>query len=178
MTAHRRAHPGWQALVIGLGNPYRRDDGAGLAVAARIRQAGLPGVAVRELEGEPVSLIDAWESAPLVYLIDAVSAGGTAGTVHRFDAASGLPPAPLRHRGTHAFSLADAIELGRALGRLPPRLIAYGIEGANFGAGTGLSPQAARGAAVVVTQLTGELTRIGRHPPGSGADDLGAEHPA
>lgn len=61
-------------------------------------------------------------------------------------------------RHTHAFSVADVIELARALGRQPGRLIGYGIEGAEFGAGTGLTPQAARGVDAVVARLTGELT--------------------
>jgi hydrogenase maturation protease len=147
--------------VIGLGNPYRRDDGAGLAVAARVRAAGLPGVEVRELAGEPVSLLDAWEGVDTVYVADAVASGGEPGTVHRFDAAAGLPPPPLRCRGTHAFSLGDAVELGRALGRLPHRLVAYGIEGAEFGAGHGLSPVVFEGIGAVVTRLIGELTAEG-----------------
>jgi hydrogenase maturation protease len=158
----QQAGRGPQALVIGLGNPYRHDDGAGLAVAARVRAAGLPGVVVRELETEPVALIDAWDAATLVYLADAVSSGGEPGTVYRFDAASGaLPAGPLRNRGTHAFSLADAVELGRALGRLPARLIIYGVEGAEFGAGTGLSPRVAEAAGAVVTRLIAELTSAG-----------------
>lgn len=153
--------PGPRALVIGIGNAYRSDDGAGLAVAAQVRAAGLPGVAVTEFEGEPVSLLGAWEGAPLVYLADAVSSGGEPGTVYRFDAAAGLPPGPLRHRGTHAFSLADVVELGRALGRLPARLIAFGIEGAEFGAGTSLSPPATRGARAVAAELIADLTAAG-----------------
>ncbi|MBO0819284.1 MAG: hydrogenase maturation protease [Nocardiopsaceae bacterium] len=153
--------PARRALVIGIGNAYRSDDGAGLAVAGQVRAAGLPSVTVTEFEGEPVSLIGAWDGAPVVYLADAVSSGGEPGTVYRFDATAGLPPAPLRHRGTHAFSLADVVELGRVLGRLPARLIAFGIEGAEFSAGTGMSPQAARGARAAAAQLIAELTALG-----------------
>ena len=147
--------------MIGLGNRYRRDDGAGLAVAAEVGAAHLPGVAVTELEGEPVSLIDAWDGARLVYLADAVSSGGEPGAVYRCDAADGLPPAPLRHRGTHAFSVADVVELGRALHRLPPQLIIYGIEGADFSAGTGLSHPVVQAVGTVVKRLVSELTVAG-----------------
>ncbi len=158
MTTPGRPSAGSRALVIGLGNRYRCDDGAGLAVAARVRAARLPGVAVAELEGEPVALIDAWDGARLVYLADAVSAGGEPGSVYRCDAAAGLPPEPLRHRGTHAFSVADVVELSRALHRLPSRLIIYGIEGAEFGAGTGLSPMVEQAAGIVAKRLVSELT--------------------
>ncbi len=147
--------------MIGLGNRYRHDDGAGLAVAARVRAAHLPGVAVTELEGEPVSLIDAWDGARLVYLADAVSSGGKPGAVYRYDAAEGLPPAPLRHRGTHAFSVADVVELSRALHRLPPQLIIFGIEGADFGAGTGLSHRVEQAVGTAVKRLVSELTVAG-----------------
>lgn len=164
MTAPRCGSVGRKTLVIGLGNPYRRDDGAGLAVAARVRAAALPGVAVRELEGEPVSLLDAWEGTSQVYLADAVSSGGEPGTVYRFDASAGLLPSPMRHRGTHAFSLADAVELGRALCRMPLGLIAYGIEGAEFGPGTGLSPRVEHAVGTVVTRLIGELAGAGSDP--------------
>jgi hydrogenase maturation protease len=43
-----------------------------------------------------------------------------------------------RH-STHAFDIAGAIELARALNQLPPRVVVFGIEGANFEAGTELS---------------------------------------
>ena len=161
MTTSRRPPRERQTLVIGLGNRYRRDDGAGLSVAARVGAAQLPGVAMAELEGEPVSLIDAWDGAQLVYLADAVSSGGEPGAVYRCDAAEGLPPAPLRHRGTHAFSVADVVELSRALHRLPPRLIIYGIEGADFGAGTGLSHPVEQAVGTVVKRLVSELTVAG-----------------
>jgi hydrogenase maturation protease len=48
--------------------------------------------------------------------------------VHRFDAGVEKLPLAARRGSTHCFNPADAIELGRTLERLPPRLIFYGIE--------------------------------------------------
>ena len=139
-------------LVIGIGNPDRGDDAAGLAVARRIRAATRRGeVTVRELVGDQLALIDEWTGATDVYVVDAVSSGGTPGTVYRFDAADVLTER-FRHRGTHMFSLADVIELARALGRLPGHLTGFGIEGAGFEIGAGLSPQA--------TVAVDEVTRL------------------
>ena len=130
-------------LVIGIGNPDRGDDAAGLAVAKRVRAATRSDeVTVRELAGDQLALIDEWAGATDVYVVDAVSSGGTPGTVYRFDAADPLT-GRFRHRGTHAFSLADVIELARALDKLPGHLAGFGIEGAGFAIGAGLSPQAA-----------------------------------
>lgn len=144
-------------LVIGIGNPDRGDDAAGLAVARRVRAAAPRcHVTVAELIGDQLALLDAWNGANDVYVIDAVCSGGAPGTVYRFDAVQQLD-ARFRHCGTHTFSLADVIELARALGRLPPRLVGYAIEGAAFELGAGLSPEVAAAVEAVTGRLLAEL---------------------
>lgn len=150
-----------RALVAGIGNAYRGDDAAGLAVAEQIRAAAPPGVEVREEQGQPVSLIDAWARVPVVYLVDAVSSGGEPGRVYRFDATARALSARFSRRGTHAFGVADTVELARALGRLPPRVIGYGIEGRSFAAGCGLSPEVRRAVDIVCARLLEELASAG-----------------
>jgi hydrogenase maturation protease len=144
-------------LVIGIGNPDRGDDAAGLAVARRVRDAAPRGVTVKELDGDQLRLLDAWDDAAEVYVVDAVCSGGPPGAAYRFDASRPLG-ARFRHRGTHTFSLAEAIELARALRRLPARLTGYGIEGTTFALGAGLSPEAEAATRVVAGQILGELT--------------------
>ena len=124
--------------MIGVGNPWRRDDAAGLAVARRLLGT-LAGATVLEREGEPAGLVDAWEGADALWLVDAVSSGADPGTVHRLDASEHPLPAQLFRASTHHLGLADAVELARALGRLPGRVVFHGIEGESFEAGEGLS---------------------------------------
>ncbi len=147
-----------RALVIGIGNAYRGDDAAGLAVADRIRVAAPPGIEVLRHEGEPVALIDTWDQARAVYLVDAVSSGGQPGSIYRFDATAQPLGAQFSRRGTHAFGVAETIELSRALGRLPLQLIGYGIEGRSFGPGAGLSPEARRAVRIASARLLTEVT--------------------
>lgn len=125
--------------VIGIGNPLRGDDAVGLLVARRVRELGGPRVEVLELEGEPGRLIDAWQGARLAVVVDAVRAGAREGSVMRFDASATALPASISASSTHALGLGDAIEIARALDRLPPRLVVYGVEGASFGAGEAVS---------------------------------------
>jgi hydrogenase maturation protease len=143
-------------LVIGVGNPDRGDDAAGLAVARAVRNAAPHDVSVRELDGDQLALLDAWDDAGEVYVVDAVCSGGRPGAICRFDGSHPLGGG-FRQRGTHMFSLAEVIELGRALGRLPARLAGYGIEGATFALGAGLSPEAEAAAGVVADQILREL---------------------
>jgi hydrogenase maturation protease len=124
-----------KTVVIGIGNAMRGDDGAGVAVAER-----LGGVACEE---EPSRLIEAWEGADAAILVDTVVSGAPAGTLHRFDASEERIPAHALRSSTHAIGLAETIELARALGKLPPRVIVHGIEGASFEAGAPLTPEVA-----------------------------------
>lgn len=127
-------------LLIGVGNPYRRDDGAGLRLAREI-QALVPGAVFREQSGEGVALMQAWEGAHIVVICDATVSGAAPGTIHRLDASEDRVPDGLYHRSTHTFGVSQALELSRKLGTLPPRLLLYGIEGRDFSGGEGCSPE-------------------------------------
>jgi hydrogenase maturation protease len=144
--------------LIGIGNRFRRDDGAGLEVARRLRLAHPPGVRFFEQEGEPASLIETWSEVEEALVVDAVSSGSPPGTVHRFDASTQPLPAKLFRASTHAMGLSDAIELGRELNRLPGRLVVYGIEGESFEAGEGLTQAVQDAVAALVLDLYHELS--------------------
>ena len=77
---------------------------------------------MRVYEGEPVGLIEDWAGADAVIVVDAVSSGAPPGTIHRLDPLAEPIPAALSQGSTHAFGLAETIELARTLDRLPPRL--------------------------------------------------------
>jgi hydrogenase maturation protease len=126
-------------VVLGVGNAFRGDDGAGLAVADRLRAVLPEGVEVTVCEQEPTRLIDSWRGAGAAVVVDAVASGAEPGTLHRFDASEEPVPATVFRSSTHAFGVAEAIELSRALGTLPARVVVYGIEGADFDAGQKLT---------------------------------------
>ena len=146
-----------QTLIIGIGNRYRRDDGAGPAVLDRLRDLKPAGVELVERSGEGAELIDSWRGARSVIVVDAVSSGAEPGTVHRLDASREAIPARFFHYSTHAFSLAEAVETARTLGELPRRLIIFGIEGADFGAGEEFSDPVTAALAEVVERIRTEL---------------------
>jgi hydrogenase maturation protease len=143
--------------VIGVGNAWRRDDGAGLAVARRLRALGPAGIEVRAHEGEASGLLDAWAGADHVVLVDAASSGAVAGTVHRFDVVARPLAAGAVRSSTHAFGVPDAIELARALGSLPATLEVYAIEGADFAVGGTMTPAVADAADSLARELASAL---------------------
>ncbi len=144
-------------VVIGVGNEWRGDDAAGLAVVRRLGDARLSGVRMVEHEGEPLDLLEEWSGADEVLVVDSVRSGAQPGTIHRLDAVSTTLPAELFRGSTHAFSVAEAVELARALGRLPRRLVVYGVEGGSFAAGSGLTTDVDRAVSALVDELRDRL---------------------
>jgi len=159
-------------VLIGVGNALRHDDAAGLEVVRRLRaQANAARIAARaqiallEHEGEPLALLDMWEGARAAVLVDAVSSGAEPGTIHRVDASRGPIPARLRSStSTHAVGLGEAIELARELRRLPARVLLYGVEGARFDAGSGLSRPVQALIAPLADAVLGEARELAAAP--------------
>ncbi len=139
-------------LIVGCGNVDRSDDAAGLLVARRLSELG---VDAREHPGEMLTLMDAWNGVADVILIDAVMSGAAPGAITRWDGAAPLPREPFRC-STHALGVAEAVELARALGRLPPKLILYGIEARKFDRGGSVSAEVADAVERLAQDIAGQ----------------------
>ena len=164
--AHGRRGPA--LVVIGIGNDFRGDDGVGLWVARRLMAANLPGTRVAVHAGEAAGLIESWQTRDSVVLIDAVSPGACAspGKIYRIDARRLMAPGPVCGPGTHRLGAAAAIELARALNRLPRHFCLYGIEGSCFACGSGLTPAVRKAGCRVVRMVTAAAYRLADHAQG------------
>lgn len=140
--------------VVGVGNRYRRDDGVGPWVVDRLQAVG---VSAQEHSGEGAGLIELFEACERVVLVDAAMSGAAPGTIHRFDATTDTIPKAFFRYSSHLFGVAEAVEMARALGRLPRQLLVFGIEGADFGHGETLSPPVDAAAAAVVRTIRAEV---------------------
>ncbi|NJM17334.1 MAG: hydrogenase maturation protease [Richelia sp. RM2_1_2] len=144
-------------LLIGIGNKFSQDDAVGLVVAEKFRNQLPPEIKIIQASGEGVALMELWQDATTVYLFDAVMSGAEVGKIHRIDVQVQTVPAKFFNYSTHAFSVAEAVELARTLNQLPPKLIIYGVEGKNFAYGIGLSPEIEQATEDVVQQVLVEL---------------------
>jgi hydrogenase maturation protease len=147
-------------LVIGIGNEFRCDDGVGLSVARRIAEQHIPGVNVLEENGEGTTLMDRWNGADAVIIIDAVSSGLPPGTLHRYDANTEDIPAQFFTGSTHSFGLGEAVQLSRVMHILPHHLIIYGIEGKHFSDGIMLTQAVEQSAGKVVDTIVAEIESL------------------
>ena len=144
-------------LLVGIGNEYRSDDGVGLVVARELQAKKLPHTLVTECSGDGAELMEMWKSPATVILVDAVSSGAKPGTIYRLDALTQLIPASFSFPSTHAFGVAEALGLARALDQLPLNLLIYAIEGKNFSAGSGLSPEVEEAVRELVERVASEV---------------------
>ncbi len=134
-------------LIVGYGNLLMGDDGAGLAVTARLRQVALPAdVRLEDGETDALALRSMWRGEPDIWLIDAVCCDLPPGSVRdiRHDDLLAIPQA---HATAHQLSVPESL---RWLSLTYPemaevRFRLWGISAAHVRAGQGLSVEVAAG---------------------------------
>jgi hydrogenase maturation protease len=105
-----------RVLVLGVGNDLLGDDAAGLVVADRLRDTGVP-VDLTTRSG--LGLLDHVVGFDRVLLIDSQTTGREAGTVDE----STLEPSEIRGPSAHYLSYGEALALGACLEMPLPREI-------------------------------------------------------
>lgn len=151
--------------IIGIGNPYRRDDGVGIRLARRVA-AEVSGVDVVTQPDDMTDFLDTWQGRKRVLAIDAIAAHPDAprpGKLHRFfPLKDPLPPQPFG-ASSHSFGLREALELGKVLDNLPSELILLGVEGKDFGYGEALSPEVESSLEDATQRILKELEEMALH---------------
>jgi hydrogenase maturation protease len=131
--------------VAGFGSRDRRDDGVGALVAELVARQCQCVKDVGPLS-DPLDLLDQWNGADLVVVIDAVRSGAPGGTLRVVEMDTSAPAVrgashdEMGVTSTHGIGLSGAIRLARAIDQCPKRLIVVGLEGETFDFGEGLSP--------------------------------------
>jgi len=126
-------------VVIGVGNPYRRDDGIGPLVADAVAQElGTDADVEFGLgDGDPTRLMTMWCGRAVAVVVDATVSGAPPGTLH-VDVSA---PPPGRAVSSHAGGITDAVALSRLLDRMPQRLVLIGVEAGDTDLGEGLTDE-------------------------------------
>jgi hydrogenase maturation protease len=147
-------------MVIGVGNPVRGDDAVGLVVAERVRSKE-PEITVVAHRGDILDLCEVWKGADVAVVVDAIWSEEAAGTILRYDGRDAPLPRAVFRRSTHAFGVADAVELARSMDSLPTRLIVYGVVGSCFDIGPALSLAVERAADELTEHIRAEFETAG-----------------
>lgn len=144
-------------FVIGIGNEFRCDDSVGIYVARRLAMQECRNFVIKESPGEGTYLMDKWDGADLVIIVDAVQSYAQPGRIHRIDTACEDIPISWFQGSSHLFSLPEAIRLSRTLDQMPRSLIIYGIEGNLFATGVEMTAPVKEAADRVIGMIMNEI---------------------
>jgi len=157
------------AIVVGVGDPHRRDDGVGSAVVDLLAGRGLDATLVTS-GGETSALVDLMRDRDVAFLVDAVRAEPAhPGRVHRIVATRPIA-ARACAAGPHGADVGRAVDLVLAAERPPRRMVVFAVETADTGPGRGLSAAVAAAARRVADEIAADLParQVGSFGPGRG----------
>ena len=145
-----------RVVIIGVGNEFRGDDGAGPEVIARLHGRLPEDVRLVLSDGEPTRLLEAWTGASVAIVVDAV-AGLAPGALRRlvFGAAvEGGSDAGVA--SSHGLGLETAFGLAAAV------LIVHCIQGSDFSYRQGLSEPVAAAIGSLADAILADVTASGQ----------------
>ena len=161
-SKNKRSEAVHKVFVACLGNPDRGDDRVGAAVT-RALAGRLPDNAALVLRsGDMLALIDDWTGFDAVVCVDAAAAAGTPGRIRRIDLAGETLPVDVGVTSSHAFGLAETVELARTLQRAPAQIVVYAIEGERFETGTPMTAVVTAAVDEVARRVIDEVRRLGQ----------------
>lgn len=147
-------------VILGLGNPLRRDDGIGPRVVAELKRRGLPpGVEALDVGSAGLGLLELLEGRRRVIIVDAAELGLEPGCFVRFTPDQARLDEAADRLSFHQAGLAEVLALAHALERPLPELVTFGVQPASLDWGEGLSPAveaALPGLVAAVLQEVGE----------------------
>jgi len=145
------------ALVLGVGNILRRDDGVGVRVVEAMKSRELPGN-VELLDGgmASVDLLGSLIHRDKVIIIDAARYGNEPGTLYRFTVDDVMGQGQSL-TSLHQVGVFEMLTMARHLGCAPKEVVILGVESGEVDWGSELSPEVAGVVPEVVELVLAEL---------------------
>lgn len=116
-----------RTLVIGVGNLYRRDDGAGIHVVNQLKVKA-PYIDAIDVALGSVEILEAMKGYDRVIIVDAMVTGAEPGSYFNVNIAAGDEPPVIS--SSHGIDLITTLRLGKLLytDQMPGELMIIGIE--------------------------------------------------
>jgi hydrogenase maturation protease len=143
--------------IAGVGSPHG-DDALGWEVVRQLQKRTGWDYETCCVDGGQ-RLLDLLDGQGSLLIIDAVVSGSSPGTVFRFES-SDRRIESLRPGSTHELRPLEALRLAESLGLMPRRVLIFGVEAAQFGPESGLSPAVLAAIPNVVECIAAELNGV------------------
>jgi hydrogenase maturation protease len=145
-------------LILGIGNLLLGDDGIGVRAVQMLRERSLP-ESVELVEGgtRGIALTDELFGRRKVIVLDALDAGGEAGSIYRLEEGQ-LEGQAEGGLSLHDFGLLEALEMARLLGQAPDDVVLFGVQPKEVGLGRDLSPEVSGALPELVERVVAEVS--------------------
>ncbi|MFQ6117317.1 MAG: hydrogenase maturation protease [Candidatus Bipolaricaulia bacterium] len=149
---------GRKTIVLGLGNLLMGDEGVGVHVIRRLQELELP-PGVEPVDGGTagIDLLPVFKEAARVIVVDAVRAGGEAGSIYRFGPKE-LEEASQEALSLHQLSLGEVLQAASLLG-IEPEVTIIGVEPKQIAPGMEISPELTEALPRVIEVILEELSK-------------------
>ena len=146
-------------VVIGIGNPYMRDDAVGIHIVNELRKNDLgKDVYVYDYRAMDLSLLSYFQKAARVIIADALKSGKAPGTVSKYIVKTRDSPL-LNLPNLHELQLFDIMDLASQTGVLPYPFVVVGVEPEDVTAGEGMTQKVAAAVHAAVLEIMKELKK-------------------
>lgn len=125
-------------LVIGVGNPFRRDDGIGPEIIRRLSERHNLNCDIYDGGTDGLALLDKLQEYKSAIIIDAVNMSAEPGTVHVFTPEEAIIKINSDTLSTHGYGIAEVIKLMEEL-HIKTKLKIIGIQPEDISFGEGLT---------------------------------------
>ena len=131
-----------KTVVIGVGNLLLGDEGVGIHAVRELKKKALPsGVEVLDAGVAGIGLLDLFQGAEKVLLIDAADMNRVPGTVVRFTPDDIQSHAESPKFSAHDVGLLEVLQLAKALSQSPPQVVIVGVQPREISWGMDLTPE-------------------------------------
>ncbi len=136
-----------ETLILGVGNPLRRDDGIGPKVIRRFTESRTkknnsynlpPDVDLIDGGTDGLGLIEYLKDYKKVIIVDAIESGLVPGTIRVFTPEEAVININTDSLSTHGFGIAELIKLAKEL-NINPELVIAGVQPEDISYGENLS---------------------------------------
>jgi len=162
-------------ILVGIGNPWRRDDGLGPSFVQEIQRRSIWKGEFRVVPGEMLMILDILESfcrsKEKIVFIDAYACTVNEGVPSK-NAVTSYPIVLDRWQNlkshqiwntsmsTHGWGLAEALNMAETLGQIPEKIFILAIPGYDFNYGEGLSCPALKQLEIATEEFVKFLEKV------------------
>jgi hydrogenase maturation protease len=135
--------------IVGIGSPHG-DDQVGWRLVHELSNLEQPGFSAHAVSS-PIDLLDRMDDCDALIVIDACDAGHPPGTVFVREWPAVLEGE--RQTSSHALGVDSTLHLAKSLGKLPPRVLLFGVQASRCEPSDDMSPALRESWSDIVAQL-------------------------